>query len=74
MAMAAGGSLDMKNNIWKGVVTMKKKTKGAWEIHVREVVAGQDINAEHGRCSLPLGNGISHHEVKQEKPLREKGG
>ena len=30
---------------------MKKKTKGAWEIHVREVDAGQDINTEHGRCS-----------------------
>lgn len=63
----------MKNSIWKGVVTVKKKAKGAWEIHVREVAAGQDIDAEHGRCSLPPGNGISHHADKQEKPSREKG-
>lgn len=45
-----------------------KKSRGAWEIHVREVIAGQSAHARHDGCGpIPSGSADHHDERKIDK-------
>ena len=65
--MAAGGSFDVMAEK-EANMEETKKSRGAWEIHVREVIAGQSAHARHDGCGpIPSGSAAHHNERKIDK-------